>query len=85
MSEQAYTGADTHRYAIRIEEGLDARWSDWFDGMTVTEAGDGTVLEGMVVDQSALHGLLAKLRDLNLSVVSVQRLSPAMSDDATPA
>ena len=74
MSEHISREGFAHRYALRIEESLDARWSAWFDGMTVTETDNGCVLEGLVSDQAALHGLLAKLRNLNLTVVSVQRL-----------
>lgn len=60
-------------YEIRVRAHLDSRlWSPWFDGMTVTreEPGD-TVLSGPVADQSALHGLLAKIRDLGLTLISL--------------
>ena len=64
------------RYEIRVAELLDAGWSAWFDGLQVT--GDGqlgqTVIAGPVADQAALHGLLAKVRDLGLTLVAVQRL-----------
>lgn len=59
-------------YEIRIQGRLEARWGSWFDGLTVTADGDGTtVLRGRVVDQAALHGLLQKVRDLGLPLVSV--------------
>lgn len=69
------------RYAIRVEGALDpARWSAWFDGMTLRNApcpecagGEETVIEGEVADQCALHGLLAKVRDLHLTLISVER------------
>ena len=59
-------------YEIRIKGQLDPRWSDWFEGLTITyqETGE-TVLFGPVTDQSALHGILAKIRDLNLTLMSV--------------
>jgi hypothetical protein len=65
------------RYEIRLDGHLDARWAARFDGMTLTTTGDGTtVLDGPVVDQAALHGILRELRDLGLSLISVNRLDP---------
>ena len=59
-------------YAIHIKEQIPSRWSMWFEGLKITDLGDeGCILSGPVVDQSALHGLLAKVRDLNLTLVSV--------------
>lgn len=61
-------------YEIRIENGLDQGWTTWFDGMRITTESDGvTVIAGEVADQAALHGLLAKVRDLGLLLISVQR------------
>ena len=63
------------RYAIRVQGHLDAHWSEWLDGMTVVhEAGGVTRLEGTIRDQAALYGLLNKLRDLSLLLLTVQRL-----------
>ncbi len=57
---------------IRVKGQLDEHWSDWFEGLTITHTDQNeTVLTGPVVDQAALHGLLAKLRDLGLPLVSV--------------
>ena len=57
---------------IRIKGHLDNRWADWFDGLTITREDNGdTCLTGPVVDQAALHGLLRKVRDLGLPLVSV--------------
>jgi len=62
-------------YEIKVEAILDDGWSDWFDRLSVTHAGDGiTVLTGPVADQAALYGLLNKLRDLGLTLLSVNRL-----------
>jgi hypothetical protein len=62
-------------YRIRVKGSLDSRWSDWFDGFAVTpQANDETLLTGPVADQAALHGLLAKIRDLGLPLLSVERV-----------
>ena len=61
-------------YEIRVKGSLEPGWSDWFDGFTVTrEKHDVTVLTGRVCDQPALHGFLAKIRDLGLPLISVER------------
>jgi hypothetical protein len=66
-------------YQIRVQGRLDASWSDWFDGMRLTSE-DGndrspvTTITGAVVDQAALHGLLARISDLNLTLISVTRV-----------
>ena len=65
------------RYEIRLQGRLDPRWAAWFDGMTLTTADDGTTaLRGPVTDQAALHGLLQKVRDLGLPLLSVTPLTP---------
>jgi hypothetical protein len=57
---------------IRLQGQIDERWSEWFEGLTITHTEQGeTLLTGFVADQAALHGLLAKVRDLGLSLVSV--------------
>ena len=62
-------------YQIKVKGHLDERWSDWFDGFTITyPSEDETLLRGRVVDQAALHGMLAKIRDLGLSLLSVERI-----------
>jgi hypothetical protein len=64
-------------YEIRLQGHLHARWSAWFDGLTVTTEADGTtLLRGDVVDQAALHGLLRKLQDLGLPLLSVTAFRP---------
>jgi hypothetical protein len=62
-------------YEIVVKGNLEPRWSDWFDGFTVTpQADDETLLVGPVADQPALHGLLAKVRNLGLPVLLVRRV-----------
>ena len=59
-------------YEIRVKGHLDPRWSEWFDGLQVTNEPNGeALLSGHIADQAALHGVLAKVRDLNLQLVSV--------------
>ena len=67
----------THYFEIRLKGHLNTRWASWFEGMTIilTEEGD-TVLAGPVADQAALHGLLKKVRDLGLLLISVNRVEP---------
>jgi hypothetical protein len=65
----------TPRYEIRVKGHLGTRWSAWFDGLAITADTDGTtVISGPVVDQAALHGLLQKLRDVGIPLVSLQQL-----------
>ena len=62
-------------YCIRVKGCLDPRWSDWFDGLEIVPLGDEeTLLSGPVADQSALHGLISKIRDLGLPLISVRRV-----------
>jgi len=68
----AASDREARRYEIRIKGHLDTRWAAWFEGMSLTHAPDGTTsLSGMVADQAALHGLLQKLRDIGVSLISV--------------
>ena len=69
------------RYEIRLRGHLETRWAAWFDGMTLSHEGDGsTVLSGRVIDQAALHGLLQKVRDIGLPLVSVTYVEPHEPD-----
>ena len=68
-------------YQIRIKGHLDPRWTDWFGGLTITLEEDGnTLLSGLVVDQAALFGLLKKVRDLGMPLLSVNRVEPGQAD-----
>jgi len=83
MSETHASTEDQYEpglYEIRLKGHLDDRWSDWFGGLTITLEEDGdTLLTGQVVDQAALHGLLKKVRDLGMPLVSVSPLEPGPS------
>jgi hypothetical protein len=65
------------RYEIRLKGHLDGRWASWFDGLTLAHESDGTtVIHGAGLDQAALHGLLQKVRDTGLPLISVTPLDP---------
>ena len=72
------------RYEIRVDSVLDDRWADWFGGLQLGSDGTQTVIIGVLPDQPALHGLLAKIRDLGLCLISVRRLDPGEAGRATP-
>ena len=68
-------------YQIRIQGHLGHQWTDWFEGLTVTQEENGaTLLTGPVVDQAALYGLLRKMRDLGMPLLSVMRVNSGQAD-----
>jgi hypothetical protein len=68
-------------YQIRLKGHLGHQWSDWFGGLTITLSDNGdTLLTGLVVDQAALYGLLKKVRDLGMPLVSVSPVEPGQAD-----
>lgn len=70
------------RYEIRIKGHLDSRWNDWFEKVSISLQDNGeTVLTATVIDQAALHGLLRKVRDLGLPLISVNRIGSEQTDD----
>jgi hypothetical protein len=71
----SHAAAGPGRYEIRIAGHLDSRWAAWFDGLSLSNQCDGTtLLRGAVADQAALHGLLQKVRDVGLPLLSVTRI-----------
>lgn len=69
-------------YEIRIRGRLEKRWSEWFEGMEFTYASDGTTtLSGPLPDQAALHSILNKIRDMNLTMISVQQRDSEIDKD----
>ncbi len=69
------------RYEIRVNSVLDDQWAGWFGGLQLGSDGTQTVIIGLLPDQPALHGLLAKIRDLGLCLISVCRLDPGDAED----
>jgi len=65
------------RYRLRVDGHLDNHWSAWFGDLTLTRESDGTTsLSGVVADQAQLHGLLVKVRDLGVTLISVEAIEP---------
>jgi len=72
---------DAQHYEIRLKGYLEARWSKWFDGLAITlEENGNTLLSGPVADQAALHGLLKKVRDVGLPLLSVNFVEPSAEE-----
>ena len=72
-------------YRITIKGHLDSEWSDWFDGLTITLMDNGeTLLSGPIVDQAALHGVLIKIRDLGLPLLSLTRIETGREKASNP-
>jgi hypothetical protein len=83
MNTAATTPDGSGWYEIRLQGRLDSRWSARFEGMTLTTGDGSTLLTGRVVDQAALHGLLHRLRDVGLPLVSLTRVEP--DDEQRPS
>lgn len=76
QADHGTTDAGGVQYDIRVKGHLDARWVAWFDGLTLTNENDGTTtIAGSIVDQAALHGVLQKLRDIGMPLVSVRQVN----------
>jgi hypothetical protein len=71
--------AQPAQYEIRVAGVLDSRWAAWFNGLHISGQGEETVIRGPLADQPALHGLLTKVRDLGLCLISVRRLDAGQS------
>ena len=74
------------QYEIKVEGHLGARWAAWFDGLAITSGDDGTtVLRGSVIDQAALHGLLQRLRDIGIPLISLTPIEDSASERPAPS
>ncbi len=73
--------SDADFYRIRVRGHLARRWSDWFDGFQLSYHDNDLILTGLVIDQAALHGVLAKIRDLGLTILLVENLESEVEDD----
>ena len=71
-------------YEIRVEGVLGERWTAWFEGLQVSSEAGETIISGPLTDQPALHGVLVKVRDLGMCLISVRRLEPDEAGTATP-
>ena len=71
-------------YEIRVEGVLGERWTAWFEGLQVSSEAGETIISGPLTDQPALHGVLVKVRDLGMCLISVRRLDPEEAETATP-
>ncbi len=84
MSDKLHTERDpggTVAYQIRVKGHLGPQWTDWFEGLAITLEEDGdTLLTGPIVDQAALYSLLRRVRDLGITLVSVNRVGPGPAD-----
>jgi hypothetical protein len=77
VAYECVEGGKVSVYDIRVKGHLDGCWSEWFDGLTITNSENGVaVLSGEIVDQAALHGVLNKVRNLNLPLISVTSVDP---------
>jgi hypothetical protein len=72
------------RYEIRVAQVLDGQWAAWFGGLQISGHGEETVISGLLADQAALHGVLAKIRDLGLCLISVRRLDTSHAGPRHP-
>ena len=79
MNKQNLRHGPAH-YQIKVKGCLGSQWCDWFEGMTITSKEGVTTITGKVADQAALHGLLIRVRDLGLPLISVERVEPDKDD-----
>jgi wyosine [tRNA(Phe)-imidazoG37] synthetase (radical SAM superfamily) len=86
-TEQPFSAQDGGEYEIKVRGVLDDHWETWFEGMNLKQVTNGeigqecTLITGLIVDQPALHGLLAKIGDLNLTLISVKKIYPERLDN----
>jgi hypothetical protein len=76
--------SEAAQYEIRVAGVLDSRWATWFNGLRISGQGEESVISGLIADQAALHGLLTKIGDLGLSLISVRRLDSRPGRNEAP-
>ena len=87
-AEQSFSALDGGEYEIKVRGVLDDHWKTWFEGMNLKQVTNGeigqvcTLITGPIIDQPALHGLLAKIGDLNLTLISVKKIYPGKDQTA---
>ena len=79
--KKRHTSHTSANYRISLKGCLDDKWSDWFEQMAISTEGDQTILTGPVADQAVLHGLFTRIRDLNLTLLAVERLEPVQEEN----
>ena len=80
--QQQQAQGEQDRYEVEVEGHISPQWFDWLDGWEITPLPDGnTLLSGPVIDQSALHGLFARIRDLNIKMISLKKCAYSQSDE----
>ena len=75
MMKTEITGGELPLYEIKIKGHVDSKWQDWFESLTITPSSDGnTILRGLLADQAALHGVLKKIYNLGMTLISVNQI-----------
>jgi hypothetical protein len=82
--ENSHNSEKAEYYRFQVKGHIAQRWSDWFDGFDLQYLGEDTLILGEVMDQAALHGVLAKIRDLGLPIILVEKIENECINDTDP-